>query len=63
MKSYRKEPWFNIPTRRGFVNITSDVANALRESGIQESFILVLAILITAAVFINEDESRRHQDY
>ena len=63
MKSYRKELWFNIPNRRGFVNITPEVDTALRESGIQEGLILVSAMHITASVFINDDESGLHQDY
>ncbi len=63
MKSHRKELWFNIPSRRGFVNITPDVNKALRESGIQEGLVLVNAMHITASVFINDDESGLHQDY
>ena len=63
MKSYRKELWFNIPSRRGFVNITSQVEEALRESGVQEGLILVNAMHITASVFINDDESGLHSDY
>lgn len=63
MKSYRKELWFNIPSRRGFVNITPEVEVALRESGIREGFVLVNAMHITASVFINDDESGLHQDY
>src|SRR5260221_332659 len=63
MKSYRKELWFNIPSRRGFVNITSQVEEALRESGIKEGLILVNAMHITASVFINDDESGLHHDY
>jgi len=63
MKSYRKELWFNISSRRGFVNITPDVEVALRESGIQEGLALVSAMHITASVFINDDESGLHQDY
>jgi secondary thiamine-phosphate synthase enzyme len=63
MKSYRKELWFNIPTRRGFVNITPQVETCLRESGIQEGLCLVNAMHITASVFINDDESGLHQDY
>jgi len=49
MKSYRKELWFNIPSRRGFVNITSQVEEALRESGIKEGIILVNRNHITAS--------------
>lgn len=63
MKSYRKELWFNIPSRRGFINITRDVEQALRESGIQEGLCLVNAMHITASVFINDDESGLHHDY
>lgn len=63
MKSYRKELWFNIPSRRGFVNITSQVEEALRESGIHEGLVLVNAMHITASVFINDDESGLHNDY
>lgn len=63
MKSYRKELWFNIPSRRGFVNITHQVEDALRESGVQEGFVLVNAMHITASVFINDDESGLHNDY
>jgi secondary thiamine-phosphate synthase enzyme len=63
MKSYRKELWFQVPTRRALINITSDVNQALRESGIQEGLCLVNAMHITASVFINDDESGLHQDY
>ena len=63
MKSYRKELWFNIPGRRGFVNITPQVQECLRESGIQEGLCLVNAMHITASVFINDDEYGLHQDY
>ena len=62
MKSYRKELWFNIPTRRGFVNITPDVNVCLTESGIREGLVLVNAMHITASVFINDDESGLHHD-
>jgi secondary thiamine-phosphate synthase enzyme len=63
MKSYRKELIFNIPSRRGFVNITSQVEAALRESGISEGLCLVNPMHITASVFINDDESGLHHDY
>ena len=63
MKSYRKELWFNIPTRQAFRNITRDVEDALQESGIQEGLALICAMHITASVFINDDESGLHQDY
>jgi secondary thiamine-phosphate synthase enzyme len=63
MKSYRKELWFNIPARRGFINITPEVELALRESGVMEGLILVNAMHITASVFINDDERGLHLDY
>ncbi|MEZ0396758.1 MAG: secondary thiamine-phosphate synthase enzyme YjbQ [Anaerolineales bacterium] len=63
MKSYRKELWFNLPSRRGFVNITDEVERCLKESGIQEGLVLVNAMHITASVFINDDESGLHHDY
>jgi secondary thiamine-phosphate synthase enzyme len=63
MKSYRKELWFNIPSRRDFVNITPQVEEALRESGIKEGLLLANAMHITASVFINDDESGLHNDY
>ncbi|HPR83679.1 MAG TPA: secondary thiamine-phosphate synthase enzyme YjbQ [Pontiellaceae bacterium] len=63
MKSYRKELWFRTPVRRAFINITSEVADALRESGIQEGLCLVNAMHITASVFINDDEGGLHQDF
>ncbi|MCL4269096.1 MAG: secondary thiamine-phosphate synthase enzyme YjbQ, partial [Anaerolineales bacterium] len=55
--------WFNIPSRRGFVNITHQVEEALQESGIKEGLVLVNAMHITASVFINDDESGLHHDY
>ena len=63
MKSYRKELWFEVPARRGFVNITGEVEDALRESGVREGLCLVNAMHITASVFINDDESGLHADY
>ncbi|HAT1793375.1 TPA: YjbQ family protein [Legionella pneumophila] len=63
MKTYRKELWFNIPERMGFINITHKVIECLKESRIQEGLVLVNAMHITASVFINDDESGLHQDY
>ena len=63
MKSYRKELWFNIPDRRGFVNITRHVQECLRESEIREGLLLVNAMHITASVFVNDDEGGLHQDF
>ena len=63
MKSYRKELWFNVPTRRGFINITPHVEECLKESGIKEGLVLVNAMHITASVFINDNESGLHHDF
>jgi len=63
MKSYRKELWFSVPGRRGFVNITPQVEQAVVDSGIREGIALVNAMHITASVFINDDEPGLHQDY
>ena len=63
MKSYRKELWFHVPTRRALINITPEVEECLKESGIREGLLLCNAMHITASVFINDDESGLHQDY
>lgn len=63
MKSYRKELTFNIPSRRGFINITGELRQALDQSGIREGLLLCNAMHITASVFINDDESGLHSDF
>jgi len=63
VKSYRKELWFNVPQRRAFLNITPEVRECVKESGVTEGLVLVNAMHITASVFINDDESGLHQDY
>ena len=63
MKSYRKELWFEVPTRRAFINITPEVRRCLSESGVREGLVLVNAMHITASVFINDDEAGLHHDY
>jgi secondary thiamine-phosphate synthase enzyme len=63
MKSYRKELWFEVPSRRGFINITPQVNKCLKESRIKEGFVLCNAMHITASVFINDDEAGLHHDY
>jgi len=63
MKSHREELWFEIPARRGFVNITPRVEEAVGASGIREGLVLVNAMHITASVFINDDEAGLHHDY
>ena len=63
MKTYRKELWFEVPTRRALVNITPQVEVCVEESGITEGLLLCNAMHITASVFINDDESGLHQDF
>ena len=63
MKSYRRELTFEIPSRRGLVNITGEVEKCLAESGIREGLCLVNAMHITASVFINDDEQGLHADF
>jgi len=63
MRSHRQELWFDIPTRRAFLNITPHVESELARSGISEGLCLVNAMHITASVFINDDETGLHHDY
>ena len=56
MKSHRQELWFNLPSRRGFVNITAQVQRVIDDAGIREGLVLVNAMHISASVFINDDE-------
>jgi secondary thiamine-phosphate synthase enzyme len=63
MKSHRHELTFTVPSRRAFINITPQVEDALKKSGIAEGLCLVNAMHITASVFINDDESGLHRDY
>ncbi len=63
MKHYHKELWFEVPTRREFINITREVEKCLEESNIQNGLLLCNAMHITASVFINDDESGLHHDY
>ncbi|MDA3846807.1 MAG: secondary thiamine-phosphate synthase enzyme YjbQ [Vallitaleaceae bacterium] len=63
MKSFRKELWFDTTTRRAFLNITGEVNQCLRESGIEEGMLLCNAMHITASVFINDNEAGLHRDF
>ena len=63
MKSYTKELWFNTKNRYEFIDITNQVAEALKESGIQEGLVLCNAMHITASVFINDNEAGLHADF
>ena len=63
MKSHTEYLTYNIPSRRGFINITPEVGKIIKKSGIKEGLCLVNAMHITASVFINDNESGLHQDY
>jgi len=63
MKHLREELWFNTPHRRGYINITDRVEEAVRRSGIQNGLCLVNAMHITASVYVNDDEGGLIEDY
>jgi secondary thiamine-phosphate synthase enzyme len=63
MKSLTEHLWFEVPGRRGFLNITRTVEQLVARSGVKEGLCLVNAMHITASVFINDDESGLHQDW
>ncbi|GAG31747.1 unnamed protein product, partial [marine sediment metagenome] len=63
MKTYRKELWFDIPSRRELVNITLMIEKCLKESNINEGLLLCNAMHITSSVFINDDEPGLHHDF
>ncbi len=63
MKSLTEHLWLNVPSRRGFVNITQTVEDLVRTSGVQEGICLVNAMHITASVFVNDDERGLHHDF
>jgi secondary thiamine-phosphate synthase enzyme len=63
MKTYRKELWFNIPKRRDYVNITSQVEECIKDSGIRNGLVLCNAMHISSSVFINDDERGLHKDF
>ncbi len=63
MKSFTEYLTYNVPSRRGFVNMTPEVRKIIQKSGIKEGLCLVNAMHITASVFINDNESGLHQDY
>ena len=63
MKSLTEHLWFEVPDRRGFVNITPTVEDLVRKSGVKEGLCLVNAMHITASVFINDNEPGLHDDY
>ena len=63
MKSLTRYLEFNVPARRGFINITRTVEECVRDSNVREGLCLVNAMHITSSVFINDDESGLHQDY
>src|SRR6202035_3881536 len=63
MKSLTEHLWFEVPARRGFINITPKIEELVHRSGVTEGLCLVNAMHITASVFINDDEPGLHKDY
>lgn len=63
MKTYTKYLWFNTKERQEFINITREVEDAVRSSGVREGLCLVNAMHITASVFINDNEAGLHSDF
>ncbi|MBU1726788.1 MAG: secondary thiamine-phosphate synthase enzyme YjbQ [Candidatus Omnitrophica bacterium] len=63
MKTFRQELWFNTKSRQEFINITPQVEELVKKSGVKEGLCLVNAMHITASVFINDDEGGLHQDF
>ncbi len=63
MKAHTDYLWMNVPSRRGFVNLTPEVERVVRDSGVREGLVLVNAMHISASVFINDDEPGLHHDY
>jgi secondary thiamine-phosphate synthase enzyme len=63
MKTLTKEIWMNVPARRAIISIHNEVERLVEESGVQDGFVLVNAMHITASVFINDNESGLHHDY
>ncbi len=63
MKSQTDYVWFEVPSRRGFVNITDTVEGLVKKSGVQEGLCLVNAMHITSAVFINDNEDGLLHDF
>jgi secondary thiamine-phosphate synthase enzyme len=63
LKTFRKELFFNIPDRVGFVNITPEVESCVKDSGVKEGLALVNSMHITSSVFINDDEGGLHMDF
>ena len=62
MRSFRKELWFNVPSRRAFINITPQVEAIVKNSGIKDGMVLVSAMHITAGVYVNDNESGLIED-
>jgi secondary thiamine-phosphate synthase enzyme len=63
MRSLTEHLWFEVPNRRGFINITSQIADLVRKSGVAEGLCLVNAMHITASVYINDAEDGLLDDY
>jgi len=62
MKAFTKQITLNVPTME-YVNISTEVEEAVRESGVAEGLALVNSMHITSSVFINDDEQGLHYDF
>src|SRR5438128_7534673 len=63
MKSLTHYLTLHLPTKTGYVNITPEVADCVKKSGVREGLCLVNSMHITASVFINDDERGLHHDF
>lgn len=63
MKALTEYLWMNTPTERAIINITPQVEELVRQSGVRDGILLCNAMHITASVFINDDESGLHRDF
>ena len=63
MRTHTKYLTMTVPGKMTFVNITPHVAQAVKDSGVQEGLCLVNTMHITASVFINDDERGLHSDF
>jgi len=63
MKSLTEYLSFHLPARMAFVNITPQLEDCLRRSGVRDGLVLCNAMHVTASVFINDDEAGLHEDY
>jgi len=63
MTVYSKKITIHTRERIEFINITTRVKKAVKESGVQDGIVLVNSMHITSSVFINDDEKGLIQDF